>query len=192
MAPPAAPGGFGTQVRTGPLSVRSVWTDASTNESGFSLQRSTDGGVTWTQLSTRPATAGTGTALNRTDTAVTLGSTYSYRVVAWNAGGRAATATETVTVAAPPAPVVTTPAQATSTSATTESIALTWTAVPGAQDYRIERATSAAGAGRVSVTRPGTSYTFTNLTKRVWYVRVGARNGLGTTYSPWVAVAAAP
>ncbi len=192
VTPPAAPGGFGTQVRTGPLSVRSVWTDASTNESGFSLQRSTDGGVTWTQLSTRPAAAGTGTALNRTDTAVTLGSTYSYRVVAWNAGGRAATAVQTVTVAAPPVPVVTTPAQATSTSATTESIALSWIAVPGAQDYRIERATSAAGAGRVSVTRPGTSYTFTNLTKRVWYVRVGARNGLGTTYSPWVAVAAAP
>ena len=53
------------------------------------VERSTDGGTTFSQIAAPGARTGTGT-VSFTDTNVTLGSTYVYRVAAENAGGTSA------------------------------------------------------------------------------------------------------
>ena len=54
-------------------------TDNANNETGFVVQRSADGGKTWVTIATRPADT---TAY--TDTSVSTGTTYYYRVFAFN------------------------------------------------------------------------------------------------------------
>src|SRR5262249_31112607 len=58
------------------------WTDNSNNEQGFIVQRSTDGGQTWSNVRTLGANVTT-----HVDKTVTAGRTYAYRVEAFNALG---------------------------------------------------------------------------------------------------------
>ena len=67
------------------------FTDNLTVETGFAIERSTDG-VTFTQLATAPARAGTG-AVTFVDTTVTYGTTYTYRVADITPFGNSATRT---------------------------------------------------------------------------------------------------
>ena len=71
---PAAPSALTATVVSN-YQINLAWTDNSTNESGFKIERSADGGATWTQI-------GTVTANIRTynNTGLTFGTTYSYRV----------------------------------------------------------------------------------------------------------------
>lgn len=74
------------------LSAASVplsWQDNSDNESGFRVERATGAtGGTFAQVGgDLPAAAGTGTRPTFTDTTVSTGTTYRYRVLAFNAGG---------------------------------------------------------------------------------------------------------
>ncbi len=63
---------------TGATTVQLVWTDNSTDESSFRLERSASGAGTWTQIATP-------TAASYTDTSVTPGASYDYRVRAYRA-----------------------------------------------------------------------------------------------------------
>ncbi len=63
-------------------SVDLAWLDKSTNELGFYLERSTDGGVTWTRIATLPANT-----RKYKDKGLTTRSSYWYRVQAYNADG---------------------------------------------------------------------------------------------------------
>ena len=81
--PPAAPTSL-TAVATSPSAARLTWTDASTNETGFVVERSPDG-VTFTPIATTAANA---TAYD--DSGLAAGTTYSYRVRAVNAVGSSA------------------------------------------------------------------------------------------------------
>ena len=80
------------------------WTDNTPNETGFAVQRSTDG-VTFTPLATAPAHAGTG-AMTFVDTSVTFGTTYTYRVAANTAAGQSgfSNTAQVVVPAVPAAP----------------------------------------------------------------------------------------
>jgi FtsP/CotA-like multicopper oxidase with cupredoxin domain len=85
-----------------------TWVDGSTNEDGFSVESSIDGGATWVALAAKPL------ALNTTSyavTALTPGSYYTFRVAATkNLAGYAPTYTTTPVVYTPAtlvAPVVT-------------------------------------------------------------------------------------
>ncbi len=71
------------------------WTDNATNETGFYVQYSTNGGSTWTTLATLAAKTGTG-AMSYTTSNLANG-TYSFRIVAFNAGG-SSTPSNTVSV----------------------------------------------------------------------------------------------
>ena len=82
-APPAAPTDLAASGQPGP-SVSLVWTDNATDETGFVIERATDG-VTFSLLANVPADT---TAY--TDLAVLAGGTYSYRVAAVNLGGASA------------------------------------------------------------------------------------------------------
>jgi len=80
QAPPAAPINFDVTVLS-TSSVKLTWTDVATDETGFVIDVSTDGGLTWYSREVKTPN------LNQfTDTALNLG-TYSYRVFARNLGG---------------------------------------------------------------------------------------------------------
>ena len=64
------------------------WVDNSTNETGFRVYRSTDN-ITFTQVGaniTSTTSAGTGTAYTSTQTGLTFGTTYYYKIVAYVEG----------------------------------------------------------------------------------------------------------
>jgi hypothetical protein len=85
-AVPAAPTALQATVRgRRTLSVGLTWLDNASNESGYRVQRSADGGVTWTQVAQLAANA-----TSYTDRAVVAGRTYSYRVLAYNGAGNSA------------------------------------------------------------------------------------------------------
>jgi hypothetical protein len=65
--------------------VNLTWTDNSSNETGFKIQRSSDGGSTWTQIGTVGADV-----TSYSDTTVRRRTTYEYRVAAYNAAGTSA------------------------------------------------------------------------------------------------------
>ena len=100
LTPPAAPTGLVAKVVSA-TQVDLHWTDNATNESGYQVERSTDG-TTFTLLASPNANT---TAY--TDAAVATGTTYTYRVRAVNAAGPSAysgTASATPSVVALPAP----------------------------------------------------------------------------------------
>jgi hypothetical protein len=80
---PAAPSGLAAAVKSKPsLRVNLTWLDNSTNETGFKIERSTDGGVTWSLLATVGANV-----TSYSDTNVTKGGSYTYRVYAYDGVG---------------------------------------------------------------------------------------------------------
>jgi len=81
QAPPATPLDFDIIVIS-TSSVKLTWTDVSTDETAFVIDKSTDGGLTWT--STEIKTPGLETY---TVTGLSYNSTYSFRVFARNLGG---------------------------------------------------------------------------------------------------------
>jgi hypothetical protein len=85
---PNAPSNLLASVIAGPA-VSLSWTDNSINETGFTVERSIDGGATWVHVATVPTTTGTGTGstVTYTDTTVASGTTYNYQVIANNVVG---------------------------------------------------------------------------------------------------------
>jgi len=82
LSPPSAPLNVVAQV-IAKNRIRVSWTDASNNETGFMVQRSTNGS-TWSSIATVPAgtTSYTNGGLKR--------GTYYYRVLAYNSAGQSA------------------------------------------------------------------------------------------------------
>jgi hypothetical protein len=104
--PPAAPSALQAAVQAGPQ-VALSFTDNATDESGFTVQRSDDAGVTWGVVASLPANtvanpAVTGT-VTWTDTTVAAGVTYQYRVAA-DKGAASSTWSNTATAAVPAMP----------------------------------------------------------------------------------------
>lgn len=189
--PPPAPTNLAATVQAGPQ-VGLTWRDNATNETGFVIDRSTDGGTTWGQVGTAPARANRGN-VTFTDTTVATGTTYTYRVGAVGLFGTAYSNTATAVVPAPTtAPVI---ASATAARAGAgERITATWADVADETGYTLQWSADAAGtviAGGRNVAANSTTATSTRIARQVWYVRVGASNVLGTAWSDWVAVPSA-
>ena len=117
---PAAPSALTASAGSGLINL--TWTDNSANEAGFNIQRATNSGFT-ANLTTFAVAAGVNAY---TDNTVVGGTTYYYRVSAFNSAGQSSpsntssvTASGTVTV--PAAPTVLT------ASATSTQINLSWT-----------------------------------------------------------------
>jgi len=79
--PPNAPSGL-TATAVSQHQINLAWADNSTNESGFKIERSPFAPGNWTQI----ATVGAGVT-TYPNTGLASGTTYYYRVRAWNAGG---------------------------------------------------------------------------------------------------------
>lgn len=165
------------------------WVDNAANNTATRVERSADGGATWTILtSTLGANA---TAYN--DNTPVQGTTYTYRVTAVNVTGAVTTlsppsATASVLFAAPVTPTGLTIGTITRIGTTAnDSVTLSWTAVGNASTYTIIRYTSAtATTGGTSTT--GLTGTTTALTvprgtpgvTRYWF-RIQAVNPVATS-----------
>ena len=136
-------------------------------------------------------TAAGPTATSYTDTTVTAGTTYFYRVRAEDTVGYSTWSnTVTVVVLAPLTPPTNLVAKGFATNATQASVNLTWAEAPTTTvtGFNIQLATNAAfTTGLKTVTASGFSraYSFTALSRRTkYYVRIQAVNG--STTSSWV------
>ncbi len=131
---PASPTGLTAQTISA-TQVNLAWTDASVNETGFSIERCLGAGCSFVgELVLVPA----GTSAY-SDLTVTEGNEYSYRVRAVNAVGNSAAYTNvaTISTALPAAPT-----GLTATTINTTRIDLQWTDLAADEDgFRIERCT---------------------------------------------------
>lgn len=154
--------------------VHLAWTDSAGDETGFKIERSTNGG-SFSQIAT---TTGTGTTFD--DTTVSAGTNYAYRVRATNSSGDSAyTNTASITtVPAAPTGLTATPVSAT-------QINLAWTQSSGATGYVIQRSPDGStGWTQVGTTNSGTAVTFsdTNLAgATTYYYRVYATDAGGNS-----------
>lgn len=81
---PAAPTGL-TATAQAKRQIALTWTDAADNESGFRLERSTNGGASWSAIGTVAANS-----TSFTNAGLTAGVTYTYRVQSYNDCGNSA------------------------------------------------------------------------------------------------------
>lgn len=167
----AAPGTFAAANSNGDVVL--TWVDRSSNETGFVVERSSNGGSTWSEIAT-PDEGDT----TYTDTNVTIGSTYKYRAYAVGAvedSGYSATVTIGVTPAAPE--------DLTATAASATQINLEWSDATGETSYRIDR--SLNGTTWTQIATPAAnaeSYSNTGLTANTkYYYRIVAVGAAGNS-----------
>lgn len=190
--PPAAPTNLTATVQAGPQ-VSLTWRDNATNETGFVVERSIDTGTTWTQVATAPARVNTGN-VTLVDATVATGTTYTYRVGVVGLFGTAYSNLATAVVPSPMVAPTILSATAAPRTATLEWLTVTWQDVLGETGYTVQWSADPTGVPLTGASNLGanvTAYSNGNLTRSIWYVRVGATNVLGTTWSAWQAVPAA-
>jgi uncharacterized repeat protein (TIGR03806 family) len=179
--PPPTPPGSLTATATSSSSIALTWTDASTNETGFELERSADN-VTFAPRTSLPA----GTT-QFTDTGLTAATRYYYRVRAVNGAGASAysnvASADTTSTPPPPSPPAA-PTGLTATAASSTQIALAWTdASTNESGFQIERSTDNVTFSLRTTTAAGaTSASDTGLTaSTTYYYRVRAINSAGNS-----------
>jgi FtsP/CotA-like multicopper oxidase with cupredoxin domain len=170
-----------------------AWTDNATNETGFSVQRSANGGP-FTEIGPAPARANTG-GVTFLDTGVALGNTYAYRVAATTATDSSAfsnTATVTVDVPAAPTNLAATNGP---NQGNNRRVVLNWTDNANNESgFTIQRATNAGfttGLSTVTVGANVQTYTASGLSRNTGYFfRIRADNVFGS--SAWVVATPSP
>lgn len=176
LAVPAAPTGLSTSPASS-TSINLTWTDASSNETGFQIERSL---TTGTGFSVITSTAANVTSF--TDTGLSSGTTYYYRMRAMN--GSATFSTYTTESSTTTLVVPNVPTGLTASGATSSSITLNWTdASNNETGFQIERSlTTASGFSLVTTTAFNVvTYTDASLTAgTTYYYRVRAINGSST------------
>jgi FtsP/CotA-like multicopper oxidase with cupredoxin domain len=187
---PAAPSLLTATAQFGPQ-VALSWRDNSTTESRFLIERATGGGA-FSPVATVPGVGGTGTR-TFVDTSVAPGTTYQYRVTAVNLTGSSAasnTASATIGTLLTQAPTATATA---ARAGNNERLVVNWSAVLGATGYTVQWSSTsdfATVAGSQTVSSTTRSLTTGTIARQTWFVRVGARNAVGNTWSATVSVAA--
>jgi fibronectin type 3 domain-containing protein len=162
--PPAAPSAF-SATANGTTQIDLAWTDNSDNENQFRVERSTDGGTTYSLLVNKSSNITT-----HSDTGLTSDTEYYYKVRAENGAGNSAYATPDNATTAPDLDA---PTNVSASNPTVSTIDLSW--VDNAADETgIEVHQSSTGAGgtySLVSTRPAnsTSYTVTGLSATATY-----------------------
>ena len=148
-----------------------AWTDNSTAEAGFKLERSTDG-LNFTQLVVLGANA-----TSYANTSLTAGTTYHYRVRAYT-GAEHSAFSNTATAATQPAPAA--PTNLTAAAVSPSKINLAWTDnASNEAGFKLERSTDGVNFAQVAVLGANiTSYSNTSLTASTAYTyRIWAYDG---------------
>ena len=169
--PPAAPSGLIATAGNGSVSL--TW-NAASGANSYKVKRGTVSGGPYTTL---PAVV---TGLAYTDTGLTNGTTYFYRVYAVNSSGDGPDSNQAQ--ATPVAPVPTAPTNLVATAGNAQVI-LNWDAVSGATSYKVKRSTTNGGPyATLAPTLTTNSYTDSGLTNgTTYYYRVYAVNAGGNS-----------
>jgi endoglucanase len=185
---PSAPANL-SAVATSQTQINLSWTDNANNETGFRIQRSTNSGSTWSDLTTLGANV-----TSYSNSGLTASTTYHYRVRAENASGNSgysnvANATTQGTGTVPPEA----PGNLSATSFSASQINLSWTDnSTNETGFRIERSTDGSSWSQFSANVGAniTTYQSTGLSaSTTYYYRVRAENGGGN--SSYTSVASA-
>ena len=152
------------------------WQDLASNETGFKIERSTNG-VTFSQIATAAANV-----TSYADTTVTAGKTYTYRVCAYNAAGNSAYSllASATTPAVPPAA----PTSLTARANVANQISLTWRDnASNETGCYVERSLNRTTWTRIATLAANAiSYTSTGLTANTtYYHRVQAYGASGVS-----------
>ena len=155
VPPPAAPSGL-SATATSSSQINLAWTDNSSNETGFKVERAPSASGPWTQIATTAAAS-------YPDTGLSSSTTYFYRVRAYGPSGDSAysnTASATTAAGVPAAP-----SGLSATSVSSSRIDLTWADnASNETGFKVERSTATSGWAQVAT--PGanaTSYSDTGL-----------------------------
>jgi hypothetical protein len=184
--PPAAPSALSAASSGG--SVQLAWTDNSSDESQFSIERCAGAGC----ADFAPIGAVGGGVTTYVDSAVAGGQGYSYRVRAWASGG-GYSAYSNVAAVVVPAAALTAPTNLVASSPARARIDLAWTnTATGGTTITVERCRGAACTDFTAVARiaaTATSWTDLRVRARATYrYRVFVANGTGR--SPYSNIAA--
>jgi hypothetical protein len=187
---PLAPTNLMATLQAGPKVVL-TWRDNAVNESGFVIERSTDG-TSFARIATAPARNNTGN-VTFTDTTLvpsTTNVTYTYRVAASNPAGTSAYSTPAA-VAVPVNAAPAAPANLSATLIAGPQIRLTWTDTAtnesgfviqrsndGTNFTQIATAPALSATGAVTFTDATVTTSVANVT---YTYRVAATNGAGTS-----------
>ncbi|MGG3466974.1 fibronectin type III domain-containing protein [Neobacillus pocheonensis] len=180
---PAAPNNLNATLQAGPK-VNLTWRDNASNETGFVVERSTNGGG-YSVIAQPGARTSTGN-VSYTDTTVLPGNSYSYRVKAMN-GTVSSNYSGTIQITVPKIPTAPTNLNVSAIrGSTTDTITLTWNKPSGTiTSYMVQYATDAGFTQNViTSTVSNNAFIKTGFTRnRTFYFRVQAVNQSGS--SPW-------
>jgi titin len=136
--PPAKPSNL-TAAAVSSSQIDLEWTDNSGNEDGFKIERKTGAAGTYAEIATVGANV-----KSFSNTGLSAGTQYFYRVRAFNNGGNSGYSNEANATTLPTAP--TAPSSLTATTVSNTQIDLAWADNSGNEDgFKIERKTGAAG-----------------------------------------------
>ena len=169
VALPAVPSGL-LAINVSSSEIDLAWTDNSSDETGFKIERKTGSGGTYTEIDT----VGAGVT-SYSSTGLTVSTTYYYRVRAYNSGGNSDYCSEANARTGPYAP-----SGLSATAASSSEIDLAWTDNSSDETgFKIERKTGSGGTyAEIDTVGAGvTSYSSTGLTaSTTYYYRVRAYN----------------
>ena len=190
-SPPAAPTNLAATAATNAVQIDLTWTDNSSNEDGFIIERSPNGTDSWTQIAAPAADA---TSFSDTSAGLAMNTTYYYRVRATNADLGASGNSNVInatTASTPNAPgnLVATPVS------NALQVNLVWTDNSNNETgFIIERSPNGtdtwAQVGTATVNETAFSDTTAGLAANTtYYYRVRANDALGTSANSNVAFA---
>src|SRR2546425_549099 len=186
---PGSPTGLAaTAISTSQINLS--WTAPSGTVTGYEIERSTDGGSTWSAIVSNTAT----TSTTYSDTGLASATQYTYRVSAINTVGTSSPSntnsatTSSTSTTPPPSPLPTTrrsPTRLAATAISTSLIDLSWTAPSGTiSGYMIERAVGSGAFSTIVSNTATTSTTYSDsgaASATQYTYRVSAINSVGTS-----------
>jgi len=172
---PAAPSNLAGTADSS-TSVTLTWSDGSSNENGFSIERRN--GSTWSQVGWVAANVTT-----YRNTGLTAGTAYSYRVLAFNGYGNSATTNEATVTTTAASQIPAAPSGLSGSADSATSVALSWTDGSSNENgFSIERRNGSTWSQVGWVAANITTYRNTGLTAGASYsYRVLAFNGYGNS-----------
>jgi hypothetical protein len=185
--PPAAPTGL-SAAGSSFTAITLAWTDNASDEDGYVIERSPDGSA-WSQLAALAPNSN-----GYVDSGLVTGSTWSYRVRAFNEGGSSGFAgpvSATTLILLPPSPA----SVLTATAVTSARIDLAWNDNSSNESgFRVERSTDGVNYTLIATTGPNVR-TFSNTllsAATLYYYRIVAFNAAGNAAPSNVASATTP